>query len=79
MTVEDLIEILSTLDPQAEVRIMSQRSWPFENALEGVAPGEDTWDEDEAPQGVEKDGVVYLVQGEQIGYGTQAAWSALIS
>ena len=37
MTVNELIELLQECDPEAEVRIMSQESWPFENAIAGVA------------------------------------------
>lgn len=41
MTVQELIERLQECDPDAEVRIMSQESWPFENAISGVAVRED--------------------------------------
>ena len=33
MTVNELIGLLQDCDPEAEVRIMSQESWPFENAI----------------------------------------------
>jgi hypothetical protein len=36
MKVQDLIDILSEQDPDAEVLLMNQRSWPFEYALAGV-------------------------------------------
>jgi len=35
--VSDLIDILTECDPEAEVRIMSQEGWPFENRIRGVA------------------------------------------
>ena len=41
MTVQELIERLKGCDPDVEVRIMSQESWPFENAISGVAVRED--------------------------------------
>ena len=41
MTVSELRELLEGCDPEAEVRIMSQESWPFENAIRGVAVRED--------------------------------------
>src|SRR5690606_27099311 len=37
MKVRDLIEILEDQDPDAEVLVMSQENWPFENAIAGVA------------------------------------------
>ena len=37
MTVSELRELLEGCDPEAEVRIMSQEGWPFENAIRGVA------------------------------------------
>lgn len=36
MKVRDLIERLQAADPDAEVRTMSQESWPFENAIRGT-------------------------------------------
>lgn len=41
MTVAELIERLQDCDPEAEVRTMTQESWPFENAIRGVAVRED--------------------------------------
>ena len=41
MTVSELLELLEGCDPEAEVRIMSQESWPFENAVRGIAVRED--------------------------------------
>ena len=59
MKVSELIELLSDLDPDAEVYMMSQRNYPFEVALDGVTVREDfvecddedddSDDEDEAP------------------------------
>lgn len=36
MTVSELIERLESADPDAEVRIMAQESWPFEYAIRGT-------------------------------------------
>ncbi|MEO6044372.1 MAG: hypothetical protein ABIQ47_10680 [Tepidiformaceae bacterium] len=46
ITVQELIERLQECDPDAEVRIVSQESWPFENAISGVAVREDFAGED---------------------------------
>lgn len=37
MTVSELMSLLEDCDPGATVRIMMQESWPFENAIEGIA------------------------------------------
>jgi hypothetical protein len=67
MTVQELIEMLSELDPFAEVRLATQPSWPLEYELTGLLA------QDPAEQ------VVYLVQGGQLGYlpgdiATQLDW-----
>ena len=41
MTVQQLLDLLEDKDPDAEVRIMMQESWPFECAIDGVAVRED--------------------------------------
>jgi len=46
MTVAELIERLQDCDPDAEVRIMSQENWPFENAISGIAVRQDLGPED---------------------------------
>jgi hypothetical protein len=61
MTVEQLLEELEGCDPDAEVRIAQQPAWPFEYAL----------DHNQAVVTVELDPgqpVVYLVEGQQLGY-----------
>ena len=67
MKVKDLIEILDGMNPEAEVRIMSQKNWPFENSIYGVfARGEF--------EDAGNDEDVFIVEGEQLTYGNSAAW-----
>lgn len=67
MTVSDLISYLEEFDGDMEVRIASQPNYPFEYELSGV------WeDENEDSQYA---GMVYLVEGTQIGYFTRKAWN----
>ncbi|MFN9813840.1 MAG: hypothetical protein ACK6CU_29865 [Deltaproteobacteria bacterium] len=85
MKVSELIELLQDKDPDAEVMIMSQESWPFENAVAGVAVREEFVDDDdedcedderEEPR-YEKGTAandVFLVEGQQLRYGSKAAW-----
>ena len=66
MTVEELIERLAEFNPEAEVRIASQPSWPMEYELSEVAPDSDIARPSLCP-------IVYLAEGRQIGYLPQEA------
>jgi hypothetical protein len=84
MTVSELISILGELDPNAQVLIMSQFHWPFEYSVSGVAlrsEMEETDEEDEhdAPsEDVPRSGPsptdVFIVEGQQLRYGSKIAW-----
>ena len=81
MNVKQLIEILEDLDPDAEVLIVSQQHWPFENAIAGVAVREDVvFDDDEREEPRYEKGTaandVFIVEGQQLRYGSKAAWDA---
>ena len=93
MTMDELIERLEQLRDElggdTEVRLMTQRNYPFENELAGATclrdirqrdeDDGDGEDEDE-PEVFEAEGdpaeVVYLLEGRQLGYGTHTAWLA---
>ena len=75
MTVSELIRIPKTCDPDFEVRIASQPRWPMEYHIHDVV--ETTADEDDIDDEVDDDDrdddepenkVVYIVEGDQIGY-----------
>ena len=83
MTIDELIARLEDyrdeIGGDAEVRLMTQQNWPFENTICGLASGaeingidddEDGDDDDDATE----DSVLYIVEGRQIGYGTKRAW-----
>jgi len=79
MTIDELIERLEgyrdEIGGDAEVRLMTQQNWPFENTIHGLASGAEINDSDEDDDGdVEADAVLYLVEGSQLGYGTKRAW-----
>jgi len=87
MKVSELIELLEAQDPNAEVLVMSQPNWPFELSLAGVTTREEMLradrdedgdgDDDEEPRlerGTAKSDV-FLVEGEQLRYGSKTAWS----
>lgn len=60
MTVKELIEELEYLDPDAEVRFASQPNWPFEYDIRSISQ--------EVMVNSNRDSVVYLEEGRQIGY-----------
>jgi len=88
MKVSELIELLEEQDPDAEVLVMIQQSWPFECSLAGVTTreemlradrdedgdGDDDDDEPRLERGTAKSDV-FLVEGEQLRYGSKTAWS----
>ena len=84
MTIDELIARLEDyrdeIGGDAEVRLMTQQNWPLENTICGLASGaeindfdeddEDGDDDDDATD----DSVLYIVEGQQLGYGTKRAW-----
>jgi hypothetical protein len=89
MTVRELIEMLESEDPDAEVRSMQQPSWPFEYEIAGVVtreaiyaarrdsePGGDDDDDDEPESDEKPQATVFLLEGRQVCYGDKVAWEA---
>jgi hypothetical protein len=81
MTIDELIsrleEYRDTLGGEAEVRLMTQQAWPFENEIRGLASGEEMHgpdDEQEPGQDEGENAVVFIVEGGQRGYGSKHAW-----
>jgi hypothetical protein len=82
MTIDDLVQRLEeyrdALGGDAEIRLMTQKSWPFENTIAGLASGEEINDRDDDAepddQDVDDDHVVYIVEGNQLQYGSTRAW-----
>ncbi len=83
MTIDQLIERLEEYRDQlggdVEVRLMTQSNWPFENNVFGLASGQEindsVDDDDPSDDGdVDTDRVVYICEGQQLGYGTKRAW-----
>jgi hypothetical protein len=78
MTIDEMIErpeeFRDQLGGEADVRLMTQQHWPFENNIDGLASGEEineaANDTDEESDGsdVAEDTVVYIVEGGQLGY-----------
>ena len=68
MLVQDLIEILETLDPDAEVLLGTQPSYPIETTIRSVVTRKE-YDED-----TKNPNEVLILEGRQMGYGCKTAW-----
>jgi hypothetical protein len=92
MTVKELMELLETCDPDAEVRLGTQESYPFQNSVAGVIDGDlilnsvDAFDPDGDPalrdtlndfDGPVDASTVWILEGRQLGYFTKDAWNAV--
>jgi hypothetical protein len=65
MTVQELIESLQDLNPEAEVRFAAQPSWPFEYTIDYPVT---VYFEDEEGEDSDEKEMVYIAEGRQIGY-----------
>ncbi len=79
MTIDELIQRLEeyrdALGGEADVRLMTQQNWPFENEIVGLASGEEINDQDDGEDDdVDEDSVVFIVEGQQRCYGSTRAW-----
>jgi hypothetical protein len=79
MTVDELIQRLEeyrdVLGGDADVRLMTQQHWPFENDVFGVVSGAELNDRNDGEdEDVDDDRVVFIVEGQQLGYGSKRAW-----
>jgi hypothetical protein len=83
MNLDSLLEILNDyreeLGGDADVRLMTQQNWPFENSVCGVTSGQEINDTDNEGEGegdpdVAGENIVYIVEGGQICYGSKRAW-----
>jgi hypothetical protein len=59
---------------------MTQENWPFENSIRGLCSGKeisewgDSDDDDDDSDDDDDASVVYIVEQDQLGYGTKRAW-----
>ena len=75
MTVAELIERLEemqqTYGDDCEVKLMTQQAYPFENELLGITDSVEMGDDEDSEP------VCYLVEGQQLGYGSTVAWEVV--
>lgn len=76
MTVDKLIQILADYRDEfggdTEVRLVSQPAWPFEYSIHGLTKGQEINERD--GDAANDDAVIYIVEGNQLGYGSKQAW-----
>ena len=70
MTIAELVAELSKFDPFTEVRIASEREWPFEYTIRGVVDGNSL----SGPHTGDGKDKAYVVEGEQLGFFTKDVW-----
>ena len=79
MTLEELIDQLEDYRDQfggeIEVRLMTQSNWPFENSIYGLCSSDEIQDAGDDEEISDKE-IIYIVEGNQLGYGTKTAWDA---
>ena len=79
MTIDELIERLEDyrddLGGDTEIRLMTQQNWPFENGIVGLASGAEINERDDGDdEDVDDERVVFIIEGQQLGYGSKRAW-----
>ena len=78
MTVGDMIEVLSAMNPDAEVKAMAQPNWPFEHTIRGLVTREELTDDDADDLSETQETTdVFMVVGRQLCYGDKNAWDAV--
>ena len=73
MKVHELIELLEGFDEEAEVMLVTQQNWPFENDLLGAVE-RSTYDDGEDLDDGARMNDVLLVEGYQLRYGSKEPW-----
>lgn len=74
MSIDDLIQRLTDyrdeLGGDAEVRLMTQQNWPFENSISGVTSGHEINDggDEDRPAEVDDENVVFIVETHSRNY-----------
>jgi hypothetical protein len=70
MTIAELVTALSEFDPFTEVRLATERDWPFESSIRGVVDGNKLG----GPHTGDTRGKAYIVEGEPLGFFTKDVW-----
>lgn len=73
MKVRELISRLEDFDEDAEVMLVTQENWPFENALIGAVERNDYDNGEDLDDGAKMNDVL-LVEGTQLRYGSKEPW-----
>jgi hypothetical protein len=74
--VRQLIDLLAEYSPEAEVRMLHQPNYPLSFALGAVVGESDVRAHEGGALGDDEPEVVYLLEGQPLGYGRANAWEA---
>ena len=76
MKVRQLLDLLAEYSPEAEVRLLHQPRYPLASTLGGVVGESEVRDHEGGELGDDEPEVVYLLEGQPLGYGRSHAWEA---
>lgn len=76
MKVRQLLDLLAEYSPEAEVRLVHQPNYPLLSALAGVVGESEVRTHEGRDLGDDEPEVVFLLEGQPLGYGRANAWDA---
>jgi len=74
--VRQLLDRLAEYSPEAEVRFVHQRSYPLQAALGGIVSEGEIRAHEGRDLGDDEPEIVFLLEGQPLGYGRAHAWEA---
>ena len=77
MKVRQLLDLLAEYSPEADVLLLHQPNYPLQSALGGVVGESEVREFEGGALGDEAAEVVYLLEGQPLGYGRALAWDAM--
>lgn len=76
MKVQKLTDLLSEYSPEADVRLIHQPRYPLLSALAGIVSESEIRAHEGRDLGDDEPEVVFLLEGQPLGYGRASAWDA---
>jgi len=74
--VRQLLDLLAEYSPEAEVRLIHQPNYPLTSTLGGIVGESEIRAHEGRDLGDDEPEVVFLLEGQPLGYGRANAWEA---